>query len=157
MQTAEGTTLQGLQFGHRLLPRLTWVRVGLFHRSAISLKFSGRSSSCSACAASSRFRQKGSSHTGLALQLESGIGWARCLHSFASKTRPFPWPDMVPSAGLHKNSAMAPVATSYRKILLEPGLHASLGRLCRGSLTHSLCPLVISSPGSTFLRVQRSD
>lgn len=51
----------------RLWPWLTWVRVGLFHRSAISLRFSGRSSSCSAWAASSMFRQKGSSHTGLAL------------------------------------------------------------------------------------------
>lgn len=58
---------------------------------------------------------------------------------------------MVPSAGLHKNSAMAPVATSfYRKILLEPGLHASLGRLCQGSLTHSLCPLVISTRAAHF-------
>lgn len=142
MQTAEGTTLQGLQLGHRLLLWLTWVRVGLFHRSAISLRFSGRSSSCSACAASSRFRQKGSSHTGLALQLGSGIGWTRCLHSIASKTRPFPWPAMVPSAGLHKNSAMAHVATPFfPRILLEPGLHASLGQLCQGNFTHSLCPL----------------
>ena len=46
---------------------LTWVRAGLFQRSVISLRFSGRSSSCSACAASSMFLQKGSSHTGLAL------------------------------------------------------------------------------------------
>lgn len=48
-------------------PCLTWVRAGLFQRSVISLRFSGRSSSCSACAASSMFLQKGSSHTGLAL------------------------------------------------------------------------------------------
>lgn len=53
--------------GSRWWPCLTWVRAGLFHRSVISLRFSGRSSSCSACAASSMFLQKGSSHTGLAL------------------------------------------------------------------------------------------
>lgn len=50
-------------WGHHL----TWVLAGLFHRSVISLRFSGRSSSRSACAASSMVRQKGSSHTGLAL------------------------------------------------------------------------------------------
>lgn len=76
---------------------LTWVRVGLFHRSAISLRFSGRSSSCSAWVASSRFRQKGSSHTGLALQLgreKSGEGGKtrvdRCPSSLAPHPAHFP-------------------------------------------------------------------
>lgn len=46
---------------------LTCVRAGLFHRSVISLRFSGRSSSWSAWAASSKLRQNGSSHTGFAL------------------------------------------------------------------------------------------
>ena len=52
---------------------LTWVRAGLFHRSVISLRFSGRSSSCSAWLASSRLRQNGSIHTGLALQRQTAV------------------------------------------------------------------------------------
>lgn len=46
----------------------TCVRAGLFHRSVISLRFSGRSSSWSAWLASSRLWQNGSSHTGFALR-----------------------------------------------------------------------------------------
>lgn len=57
----------------RLVLGLTWVRAGLFHRSVISLRFSGRSSSWSAWVASSRLRQNGSSHTGLALQRQTAL------------------------------------------------------------------------------------
>lgn len=92
-----------------LWPRLTWVRVGLFHRSATSLRFSGRSSSCSAWAASSRFRQKGSSHTGLALQMEWGWGkaekgrleWTDTSDAFEGNRPPlFLWPYLAQDWGL---------------------------------------------------------
>lgn len=83
-QPGMGTRCPGVPAG----PCLTWVRAGLFQRSVISLRFSGRSSSCSACAASSMFLQKGSSHTGLALP----GGGGRNSHQRAGKERRYPQP-----------------------------------------------------------------
>lgn len=80
-------------------------------------------------------------------------GWHRVgkmpSWSPASKTRPLPWTAILPSTGLHRNSTMAPVATSYPRILLEPGQYASLGQLCQGGPPPPSAPLELG-PGQNF-------
>lgn len=103
-------------------PCLTWVRAGLFQRSVISLRFSGRSSSCSACAASSMFLQKGSSHTGLAL----------------------PGGEEQPSAQAKSGSVPKPIQSPDAEVALPPPAlckheFGCSGSRCVSTPTHHLC------------------